>query len=153
MRNRKTQRRNARSFEFCRAVRCAKFSPSSEERGGVRSCFLQTNLYSRALRAFSLWRRILNRVNPRFPVDLLAPRPDDTARRYREGDPLIREALDHGQVLHERNVSGMAALPETIFCAIINSMSAQEIIEQIKGLRRAGASHPVRGRVRQLLDS
>jgi len=46
---------------------------------------------------------ILNRVNPRFPVDLLARRPDDTARRYREGDPLIREALDHGQVLHERN--------------------------------------------------
>ena len=46
---------------------------------------------------------ILNRVNPRFPVDLIARRPDDTARRYREGDPLIREALDHGQVLHERN--------------------------------------------------
>ena len=46
---------------------------------------------------------ILNRVNPRFPVDLLARRPDDTARRYREGDPLIRDALDHGQVLHERN--------------------------------------------------
>ena len=46
---------------------------------------------------------ILNRVNPRFAVDLLARRPDDTARRYREGDPLIREALDHGQVLHERN--------------------------------------------------
>ncbi len=43
---------------------------------------------------------ILNRVNPRFSVDLLARRPDDTARRYREGDPLIREALDHGQVLH-----------------------------------------------------
>ncbi len=46
---------------------------------------------------------ILNRVNPRFAVDLIARRPDDTARRYREGDPLIREALDHGQVLHERN--------------------------------------------------
>ena len=46
---------------------------------------------------------ILNRVNPRFAVDLLARRPEDTARRYREGDPLIREALDHGQVLHERN--------------------------------------------------
>ncbi|MEO5802804.1 MAG: nucleotidyltransferase domain-containing protein, partial [Verrucomicrobiota bacterium] len=46
---------------------------------------------------------ILNRFNPRFPVDLLARRPDDTARRYREGDPLIREALDYGQVLHERN--------------------------------------------------
>lgn len=46
---------------------------------------------------------ILNRVNPTFPVDLLARRPDDSARRYAEGDPLIREAFDHGRVLHERN--------------------------------------------------
>jgi predicted nucleotidyltransferase len=46
---------------------------------------------------------ILNRVNPRFPIDLLARRPDDTSRRYAEGDPLIREALDHGKVLYERD--------------------------------------------------
>jgi hypothetical protein len=46
---------------------------------------------------------ILNRLNPRFPIDLLARRPDDTARRYAEGDPLIREALDRGKVLYERN--------------------------------------------------
>lgn len=46
---------------------------------------------------------ILNRVNPDFPIDLLARRPDDTARRYKEGDPLIREALDKGKVLYERN--------------------------------------------------
>ena len=46
---------------------------------------------------------ILNRTNPRFPIDLLARRPDDTERRYREGDPLIREALDHGKVLYERH--------------------------------------------------
>jgi predicted nucleotidyltransferase len=46
---------------------------------------------------------ILNRVAPDFPVDLLARRPDDTARRYEEGDPLIREALDHGKVLYERH--------------------------------------------------
>jgi predicted nucleotidyltransferase len=45
---------------------------------------------------------ILNRANPAFPIDLLARRPDDTERRYREGDPLIREALDHGKVLYER---------------------------------------------------
>ena len=51
---------------------------------------------------------ILNRVNPRFAVDLIARRPDDTARRYREADPLIREALDHGQVLHERSDEAMA---------------------------------------------
>ncbi len=46
---------------------------------------------------------ILNRLNPDFPVDLLARRPEDTARRYEEGDPLIREALDRGKVLYERH--------------------------------------------------
>ncbi|MGH9448213.1 MAG: nucleotidyltransferase domain-containing protein [Terriglobia bacterium] len=46
---------------------------------------------------------ILNRLAPEFAVDLLARRPADTARRYAEGDPLIREALDHGRVLYERH--------------------------------------------------
>jgi len=46
---------------------------------------------------------ILNRVAPRFPMDLLARRPEDVRRRYAEGDPLIREALDHGKVLYERH--------------------------------------------------
>ena len=52
----------------------------------------------------SFWKslEILNRVNARYSLDLLARRPDDTARRYREGDPLIRAALDHGRVLYER---------------------------------------------------
>lgn len=45
---------------------------------------------------------ILNAVDPRFPVDLIARRPDDTDRRYDQGDPLIREALDKGSVLYER---------------------------------------------------
>ncbi len=46
---------------------------------------------------------IINRVNPPFAVDLLARRPDDTQRRYAQGDPLIREALDQGRVLYERS--------------------------------------------------
>jgi len=46
---------------------------------------------------------ILNRTDPRFPIDLLARRPDDSARRYAEFDPLIRDAFDHGIVLYERN--------------------------------------------------
>jgi hypothetical protein len=45
---------------------------------------------------------ILNRVAPDFSVDLLARRPEDRTRRYLEGDPLIREALDHGKVVYER---------------------------------------------------
>ena len=47
--------------------------------------------------------QILNRTDPRFPIDLLARRPDDSARRYAEFDPLIRDAFDRGVVLYERN--------------------------------------------------
>lgn len=45
---------------------------------------------------------ILDRVNPPFAVDLLARLPGDTRERYELGDPLIREALDHGKVLYEQ---------------------------------------------------
>jgi predicted nucleotidyltransferase len=45
---------------------------------------------------------IANYVNPPFAMDLLARRPDDMARRYALGDPLIKGALDHGKVLYER---------------------------------------------------
>jgi len=48
---------------------------------------------------------IANLVNPTFAMDLLARRPDDTQRRYAQGDPLIREALDQGRVLCERSRS------------------------------------------------
>ena len=54
-------------------------------------------------RAFRKSVEILNRISPEFSVDLLARRPEDTARRYAEGDPLIREALDHRKVLYERH--------------------------------------------------
>ena len=54
-------------------------------------------------RGFRKSLEILNRVSPDFSVDLLARQPQDTARRYAEGDPLIREALDHGKVLYERH--------------------------------------------------
>ena len=44
--------------------------------------------------------RILNRLDLRLPIDLIAYRPEDVERRYAEGDPLVREALDHGKVLY-----------------------------------------------------
>jgi predicted nucleotidyltransferase len=52
-----------------------------------------------------LWKslEILNRVAPEFSLDLLARHQEDTERRYAERDPLIREALDHGKTLYERN--------------------------------------------------
>lgn len=46
---------------------------------------------------------IVNHVNPPFSVDLLARCPEDTQRRYALGDPLVRDALDRGQVLYERD--------------------------------------------------
>jgi len=45
---------------------------------------------------------ILERLDPRFAIDLVVRRPDDTDRRYRELDPLIRDALDQGRILYER---------------------------------------------------
>ena len=42
-------------------------------------------------------------VHAGFPLDILARRPDDIERRYREADPLVREALDRGRVLYERH--------------------------------------------------
>lgn len=57
----------------------------------------------------SFWKslEIANRVNPSFPADVIARQPDDTTRRYEQGDPLIREALNHGKILYERRNSGM----------------------------------------------
>lgn len=54
-------------------------------------------------KSFGKSLEILNKVDPRFPVDLIARRPEDTERRYAQGDPLIREAFDNGVVLYERN--------------------------------------------------
>jgi len=38
--------------------------------------------------------------NPSFPLDLLLCRPEAAKQRYGWGDPFIREAFDHGEVLH-----------------------------------------------------
>lgn len=44
--------------------------------------------------------KILNRIDVRLPIDLITYRPEDVERRYAEGDPLVREAIDHGKVLY-----------------------------------------------------
>lgn len=46
---------------------------------------------------------ILDRVDHAFYVDVIVRRPDDAARRYRERDPLVREAFDRGRVLYARD--------------------------------------------------
>lgn len=52
----------------------------------------------------SFWKsvEIANRVDPDFSVDIVARSPEDTARRFAEGDPLIVDALNTGKVLYER---------------------------------------------------
>jgi uncharacterized protein len=46
---------------------------------------------------------IMNRVDAPFALDLLVRQPADTARRYSDGDPIIRDALDNGKVLYEQS--------------------------------------------------
>jgi uncharacterized protein len=50
--------------------------------------------------AFRQSLKILNRLDLRLPIDLISYRPEDVERRYVEGDPLVREAIDHGKVLY-----------------------------------------------------
>jgi predicted nucleotidyltransferase len=54
-------------------------------------------------------RSQINRaVGYRFTTDLVVRRPADVQRRYGEHDPLIRDAIDNGKVLYERERVGMA---------------------------------------------
>jgi predicted nucleotidyltransferase len=59
--------------------------------------------------AFDRATVMLNRVPSGFTIDLLVRRPADIERRYRQFDPLIRDALDRGKVLYERDSSGVGA--------------------------------------------
>ena len=53
--------------------------------------------------AFHKSLEIEDRLDSGLYLDVVVRDPDDAARRYREGDPLIQEAFDHGRVLYERN--------------------------------------------------
>lgn len=45
--------------------------------------------------------REMRRLCPvRFPLDLLVRRPEEIEVRYQGGDPIVRAALDHGEVLY-----------------------------------------------------
>ena len=51
--------------------------------------------------------KMLTRLNPRFAVDLIVRTPADAARRYRQCDPLVRDALDNGVVLYAKRGAGV----------------------------------------------
>ena len=50
----------------------------------------------------------LSKTDPRFAVDLIVRTPADTARRYRQYDPLIRGAPDNGVVLDAKRGAPIA---------------------------------------------
>ena len=52
--------------------------------------------------SFDQGTTILERVRPGYYVDVIVRSPDDAARRYREFDPLIRDAFDRGTELYAR---------------------------------------------------
>jgi predicted nucleotidyltransferase len=54
-------------------------------------------------KSLEIWKAL----RPSFSVDLILRTPEDATRRYREWDPLVREALDKGKVLCERNDQGV----------------------------------------------
>lgn len=51
-------------------------------------------------RPFAKCREIRRACKPDFRVDLVIWRPADIEPRYHWGDPVIREALDQGEVLY-----------------------------------------------------
>ena len=50
-------------------------------------------------KAYKKSAEIASAVHAGFPLDILARRPDDIERRYRDADPLIQDAINRGRVL------------------------------------------------------
>lgn len=44
---------------------------------------------------------IINRVDPRFPIDLLVRTPGEVRRRIADNDFFMREIFERGQILYE----------------------------------------------------
>lgn len=58
--------------------------------------------------SFDKSTEILSAVDSPLSVDVQAVRPADARRRYRQWDPMIRDAFDRGKILYERNHPRMA---------------------------------------------
>ncbi|MEB3334823.1 MAG: nucleotidyltransferase domain-containing protein, partial [Cyanobacteriota bacterium] len=69
---------------------------------------------------------MLEACKPEFPLDLHLRRPQEIAPRYRWGDPFIREALDHGEMLHGEAV----AIPLVVPSVPARNPVVQEWIER-----------------------
>ncbi len=69
---------------------------------------------------------MLEACQPDFPLDLHLRRPEEVTQRYRWGDPYIREALDHGEMLHGE----AAAIPLAATTVPVRNPVVQEWIER-----------------------
>jgi len=68
-----------------------------------------------------------------FPLDLHLRRPEEIGPRYRWGDPYIREALDHGELLHGEWPQGepfRSMLERSGACTPVRNPVVQEWIER-----------------------
>lgn len=63
-----------------------------------------------------------------FPLDLHLRRPEEIGPRYRWGDPYIREALDHGELLHGEFDRSTLERPGA--CTPVRNPVVQEWIER-----------------------
>lgn len=97
---RRLARRIVREFDPERVVLFGSFADGAATADSDVDLLVVLPFHGSALRKSV---EILNRLDVRFPIDLVARRPADVRRRYSEGDPLIREALDRGKVLYEQN--------------------------------------------------
>ena len=52
---------------------------------------------------------ILNRLNPKFPIDLIVRTPEQIEDRLAKGDFFIKEIMEKGKVLYEAADAGMGA--------------------------------------------
>ena len=76
-------------------------------------------------RLFANSRDIRRACKPGFRVDLLIRRPEDIEPRYRRGDPIIREALDHGEVLIAERNPEQSWLNPAVSCFQIPGLQSQ----------------------------
>lgn len=45
---------------------------------------------------------IYARARPIFDVDIIVHRPEDIRKRFEMGDPIVRDAIEHGRVVFEK---------------------------------------------------
>jgi predicted nucleotidyltransferase len=101
---RRAGRRIADRFHPDRVVLFGSYAEGTADEGSDVDLLIILSFKERPFRKAI---EIQDYLNPDFACDVVVRRPEDVARRYAEGDPLIREALDRGKVLYERHGAGV----------------------------------------------